>query len=174
MGRNNQYCYLLILFPGFFYLDRFLFRLLLFDLLAGLFPAPNLHFVSSFSDINYNIMNSPDETRTFEKGKLELTTFKNGTTIGRITLEPGWSWDKCVKPIVKTNSCEAPHTQYMISGHIRVEMDDGSEDEFGPGDTAIIPPGHNAWVAGNEPVVGIDFTGLKDYAKEGGPQAHQA
>ena len=50
-------------------------------------------------------------------------------------------------------------------------MDDGSEDEFGPGDTAIIPPGHNAWVVGNEPVVDIDFTGLKDYAKEGGPQA---
>jgi hypothetical protein len=64
-------------------------------------------------------MNSPDETRTFEKGKLEFTTFKNGTAIGRITLEPGWSWDKCVKPIVKTNSCEAPHTQYMISGRIR-------------------------------------------------------
>jgi quercetin dioxygenase-like cupin family protein len=118
-------------------------------------------------------MNSPDETRTFEKGKLELTTFKNGTAIGRITLEPGWSWDKCVKPIVKTNSCEAPHTQYMISGRIRVAMDDGSEDEFGAGDTAIIPPGHNAWVIGNEPVVGIDFTGLKDYAKEGGPQAQQ-
>jgi quercetin dioxygenase-like cupin family protein len=97
-----------------------------------------------------------------KKGKLELTTFKNGTAIGRITLEPGWSWDKCVKPIVKTNSCEAPHTQYMISGRIRVAMDDGSEDEFGPGDTAIIPPSHNAWVVGNEPVVGIDFTGLKD------------
>jgi quercetin dioxygenase-like cupin family protein len=62
----------------------------------------------------------------------------------------------------------------MISGSIRVTMDDGSEDEFGPGDTAIIPPGHNAWVVGNEPVVGIDFTGLKDYAKEGGPQAQQA
>jgi quercetin dioxygenase-like cupin family protein len=62
----------------------------------------------------------------------------------------------------------------MISGHIRVVMDDGSEEEFGPGDTAIVPPGHNAWVVGNEPVVGIDFTGLKDYAKEGGPHAHQA
>jgi quercetin dioxygenase-like cupin family protein len=119
-------------------------------------------------------MNSPDETRTFDKGKLELTTFKNGTTIGRITLEPGWSWDKCVKPIVKTNSYEAPHTQYMISGRIKVVMDDGSEEEFGPGDTAVIPPGHNAWVVGNEPVVAIDFTGLKDYAKEEGPQAQQA
>ena len=49
-------------------------------------------------------------------------------------------------------------------------MDDGSEEEFGPGDTAVVLPGHNAWVVGNEPVVGIDFTGLKNYAKEGGPQ----
>jgi quercetin dioxygenase-like cupin family protein len=115
-------------------------------------------------------INSPDEVRTFDKGKLELTTFTNGTTIGRITLEPGWSWEKCVKPIVKTNSCEAPHTQYMISGHIKVVMDDGSEEQFGPGDTAVIPSGHNAWVVGDEPVVAIDFTGLKNYAKEGGPR----
>ena len=116
-------------------------------------------------------MNSPEEIRKFDKGKLELTTFKNGATIGRITLEPRWSWDKCVKPVVKTNSCEAPHTQYMISGRIKVVMDDGSEEEFGTGDTAVIPPGHNAWVVGNETVVGIDFTGLKDYTKEEGPQA---
>jgi len=44
-------------------------------------------------------------------------------------------------------------------------MDDGTEEEFGPGDAAVIPPGHNAWVVGNEPVVRIDFTGLKKYAK---------
>jgi hypothetical protein len=47
-------------------------------------------------------------------------------------------------------------------------MDDGAEEEFGPGDTGIIPPGHNAWVVGNEPVVAIDFTGLKNYAKKTG------
>ena len=65
---------------------------------------------------------------------------------------------------------EAPHTQYMISGHIKVVMDDGSEEQFGPGDTAVIPSGHNAWVVGDEPVVAIDFAGLKNYAKEGGPR----
>lgn len=113
-------------------------------------------------------INSPDEVRTFDKGKVELTTFTNGTTIGRITIEPGWSWEKCVKPIVKTNSCEVPHTQYIISGRIKVVMDDGSEEQFGPGDTAVIPSGHNAWVVGDEPVVAIDFAGLKNYAKEGG------
>jgi hypothetical protein len=42
-----------------------------------------------------------------------------------------------------------------------------------PGDTGVIPP-HNIWVVGNECVVGIDFIGPKDYAKEGGPEAKQA
>jgi quercetin dioxygenase-like cupin family protein len=109
---------------------------------------------------------SPDETRTFEKGKIELANLGD-VTIGRVTLEPGWSWEKCVKPLVKTNSCQAPHTQYVIPGRIKVAMDDGTEEEFGPGDAAVIPPGHNAWVIGDEPVVGIDFTGLKEYAKRG-------
>jgi hypothetical protein len=67
------------------------------------------------------------------------------------------------------------HRQYLISGLIKVVMDDGNENEFGPEDTAVVLPSHNAWVVGNEPVVGIDFskvvlTGLKNYPKEGGPQ----
>jgi quercetin dioxygenase-like cupin family protein len=45
-------------------------------------------------------------------------------------------------------------------------MDDGTEAEGGPGDVAVIPPGHNAWVIGDEPCVMLDFTGAKDYAKE--------
>jgi quercetin dioxygenase-like cupin family protein len=122
--------------------------------------------VATSNPMEKKSMNSPDEVRTFDKGRIELTSFKNGATIGRITLEPGWSWDKSVKPIVKTNSCKAPHTQYMISGRMKVVMDDGVEEEFGPGDTAIIPSGHNAWVIGNESVVAIDFTGLSDYAKD--------
>lgn len=111
-----------------------------------------------------NLDSSPDETRTFEKGKVNIANFEN-ITIGRATLEPGWSWDKCVKPLAKTNSCEAPHTQYIVSGRMKVVMDDGSEEEFGPGDALVIPSGHNAWVIGNEPVIAVDFTGLKDYAK---------
>jgi len=54
----------------------------------------------------------------------------------------------------------------MISGRMRIKMDDGSEEEFGPGDVGYVPPGHNAWVVGNEPVVGIDFTGMTDFAKK--------
>ena len=111
-----------------------------------------------------NLDTSPDEVRKFDNGKIELATLGD-VTIGRAVLEPGWSWEKCVKPLAKTDNRQALHTQYIISGRIKVVMDDGTEEEFGPGDAALIPPGHNAWVVGNEPVVGIDFTGLKEYAK---------
>lgn len=109
-------------------------------------------------------LDNPDEVWTFDKGKLEVVDLGD-VVIGRSTLEPGWSWEKCVKPVVKTDSCQVQHIGYMISGRMKVVMDDGTEQEYGPGDVRLIPPGHNAWVLGNEPVVNIDFTGIKDYSK---------
>ena len=85
---------------------------------------------------------SPDETRSFEKGKIDLANLGD-ITIGRGSFEPGWSWEKCIKPIVKTNSYQLRHTMYIISGRMKVVMDDGTESENGPGDVAVIPPGHN-------------------------------
>lgn len=109
-------------------------------------------------------LRSPDETRQFPKGKVELVTL-GGVTFGRATFEPGWKWSESVKQTAKTKSCEAPHTQYHISGRLRVKMDDGTEKEFGPGDVGVIPSGHDAWVVGNEPAVILDITGMTDYAK---------
>jgi hypothetical protein len=109
-------------------------------------------------------LSKPDELRTFDKGKLELATL-GGVTFGRATLQPGWKWSTALKPLVKTKSCEAPHLQYHISGRIAVVMDDGSRQEFGPGEISLIPPGHDAWVVGNEPVVVIDVKGMGEYAK---------
>jgi mannose-6-phosphate isomerase-like protein (cupin superfamily) len=110
-------------------------------------------------------MNSPDETRTFDKGKIELTKIGDAS-IGRIYLEPGWSWEKCVKPIVKTESCQVTHRQYVMSGRVRFKLNDGSEEEYGPGDVTYIPPGHKAWVVGNEPYTGKDFGTVDIYAKD--------
>ena len=106
----------------------------------------------------------PDEKRSFDKGSVELVTV-GGVTFGRATLQPGWKWSTCVKPIVKTESCEAGHLQYHVSGRLKVRMDDGSEDEFGPGDVSLLPPGHDAWVVGEEPCVVIDITGMSEYAR---------
>jgi hypothetical protein len=109
-------------------------------------------------------LNSPDDVRTFDKGKVELATV--GTvTFGRASLEPGWKWSESVKPIVKTEYCEAPHVQYHVSGRLRVRMVNGDEQEFGPGDVGVVPSGHDAWVVGNEPVVVIDISGMTHYAK---------
>ena len=109
---------------------------------------------------------NPDEVRTFDKGKLELIKV-GGALIGRATLQPGWKWSESVKPIAKTESCEAPHFQYHASGTIRIRMDDGTERDVKAGEVSLVPTGHDAWVIGNEPVVLIDFQGMADYAKEG-------
>jgi hypothetical protein len=107
---------------------------------------------------------TPEEVRTFDKGKVELVA-ANEVTFGRATLQPGWKWSTCVKPIAQTESCEAAHLTYHVAGRLRIRMDDGSEQEFGPGDISVVPPGHDAWVVGNEPAILIDISGMKDYAK---------
>jgi quercetin dioxygenase-like cupin family protein len=109
---------------------------------------------------------APEEVRPFEegKGKLELVNLAGGA-IGRATFEPGWQWSKHVKPIAKTDSCLASHVGYLISGRMRIHMDDGTEEEFGPGDVMICPPGHDAWIVGDQACVVIDWQGFADYAK---------
>lgn len=110
------------------------------------------------------LLNSPDETRTFNKGKVELVKIGGGV-VGRLTLEPGWKWSNDVKPIAKTEWCEAPHFQYHVSGRMHVQMADGSEFEVGPGEITALPSGHDAWVVGDEPVVAVDWSGASNYAK---------
>ena len=112
-------------------------------------------------------LNSPEEVRNFDKGKLELVKI-GGREIGRATFQPGWKWSTSVKPLVKTKSCEAPHFQYHVSGILRVRMDDGTEKDLKPGDVSLLPTGHDAWVVGDEPVVVVDFQGMIDYAKSTG------
>src|SRR5919197_1216068 len=89
---------------------------------------------------------SPDETRPFaDKGQAAVVSV-DGHPVLLGTFEPGWRWSDHVKPIAGTESCEAPHLLYCMSGRMHIVMNDGSEAEVGPGDVAAIPPGHDAWV----------------------------
>lgn len=106
----------------------------------------------------------PDEVRTFEKGRLELINIHGGE-VGRLILEPGWRWSLHVKPIAKTEYCEAPHFQYHASGTLHVVMADGTEFDAGPGDVTSLPAGHDGWVVGDEPVVLVDWNGALHYAE---------
>ena len=114
-------------------------------------------------------LETPEEVRTFPKGRLEIVTV-GGTTMGRATFEPGWKWSECVKPIAQTQSCQASHLGYMISGRMKVVMEDGTEMELEPGDAMWLPPGHDAWIVGDDSCVVVDFTGFTDYAKLGQTQ----
>ena len=106
----------------------------------------------------------PDETREFPNGRAEIVSI-GGAEVGRLVLQPGWRWSNDVKPIAGTESCEAPHFQYHVSGQIAVRMDDGTELIAGPGDITSLPSGHDAWVVGDDPVVIVDFFGASNYAK---------
>ena len=109
-------------------------------------------------------LDKPDEVRDSEKFRVEFAKVGD-ITFARSTLKPGWRWSEDMKPSVMTKSCEVEHTLYQISGVTHVRMDDGAEMEFGPGDVGIIPPGHDAWVVGDEPAIAIDVTGLGGLVK---------
>lgn len=106
----------------------------------------------------------PDELRTPDKTRVEVVRLTD-YTLGRFIFQPGWRWSECVKPVVKTDKCQAAHVGYAVSGSIAVQMNDGSETTIKPGMSYTIPPGHDAWVVGNEPFVGIEVMSAETYAK---------
>lgn len=107
---------------------------------------------------------TPDETRTLPKTKVEVVTF-NDRSVMKLTLEPGWKWSEHVKPTAGTASCQVAHFAYQLSGRMKIVMDDGTQAEVGPGEIGLVSPGHDAWVLGDEPVVLLDFEGAHTYAK---------
>lgn len=108
----------------------------------------------------------PDEVREFPKGKVELLKIGGGV-VGRATFEPGWRWSDSLQSIAGTDSCEAPHFQYHVSGVLKILTDEGTVLECKAGDVSLLPVGHDAWVVGDEPVVVVDFQGMSDFAVPG-------
>jgi len=106
----------------------------------------------------------PDEVRTPSKTRVEVVHLE-GFTIGRFTFAPGWRWSECIKPVVKTDHCQVSHVGYAVSGRITVRLKDGTEKAIGAGDSYTIPPGHDAWVEGDQPFVGIEIMSADVYAK---------
>jgi|SRR5215208_292474 len=112
-------------------------------------------------------LDTPDETRDFEKGQLQTATIRD-FKVARSILQPGWKWSEHVRLIAQTDSCQVRHTGYVVSGEMKVVMDDRSEMDLGPGDAYVIEAGHDAWVVGNEPFVGVDVSSemVEAFAKE--------
>ncbi|MCX5012137.1 MULTISPECIES: cupin domain-containing protein [unclassified Streptomyces] len=116
--------------------------------------------------LTFRNFDKPDETRPFPDGKGRLDVFNTGGgAVGRAVFEPGWRWSEHIKPLAGTESCQSAHTGYVVSGRMKIVMDDGESGEIGPGDFIEIAPGHDAYVLGDEPCVALDWTGYGDYAK---------
>ena len=102
-------------------------------------------------------LDNPEEVRRFAAhGYANVSRIGDGPVL-RAHFQPGWRWSQDVKPIAGTDSCQAAHVGYFISGRMRIRMDDGTEAEFGPGDLMDCAPGHDAWIVGDEECVVIDW-----------------
>lgn len=106
-----------------------------------------------------------DEVTEIPNGRIEVIRL-NDKYASKTTFKPGWKWSESVKPLAGTASCEFNHNLYIISGTMRVKMNDGSEFDCKAGDACFIPACHEAWVVGNENVVSIDFDDNMNYARK--------
>ena len=107
---------------------------------------------------------NPDDTKAPDKTLAQTVNF--GTvTASRITVQPGWSWSSCIKPMVGGDSGQAGHVGMVLKGSVRVRHDDGSEIVVSAGDAYSCAPGHDAWVEGDEEAVLYEFNNTgKTYA----------
>ena len=103
---------------------------------------------------------APDQVRTFAHGRMDVVNLDE-TTIGRYHFEAGWRWSRDVAPIVQTDSCQNRHVGFVVGGHLHVVMDDGTELDIVAGDAFEIPPGHDAWVVGDETWDTVEFTSAR-------------
>ena len=99
---------------------------------------------------------APDELRSPEKTTVAVVDL-GGAKAARMTMQPGWRWSDCIKPVVGTDSCQATHVGLVSAGRMQVRHDDGTEAEIAPGQVYRIAPGHDAWVVGDEAFVAFEF-----------------
>lgn len=109
-------------------------------------------------------LSAPDEVLSLEKGS--ASTVRVGElVVGRLALEPGWRWSVHVRPIAGTASCQFHHVGLALSGAMDGRMDDGTEFEVRSGDIFDVPPGHDNWVVGDEPMVAVIWGGWRGWGK---------
>lgn len=122
------------------------------------------------ADPKLKSLRSPDDVIRMDK--IEERSVQMGEqTIGRAVAQPGWRWSIDLKPTVGTPSCTFRHLGLVLSGRMHVRMDDGREFEAGPDDVFDIPPGHDAWVVGDEPVDSVEIAGIYGFGRPAGGES---
>jgi class 3 adenylate cyclase len=108
-------------------------------------------------------VDEPDEVVEFPNIRTDIVHLGD-LTVGRMVNEPGWRWSRDVRPAVGGEWCEIRHVGFVIEGRLGIDFKDGSSVVFGPGDVFDIPAGHDGYTVGDEPVVQIEWSGLRHWA----------
>jgi class 3 adenylate cyclase len=109
-------------------------------------------------------LRSPDDN-VVHNGLDERSVEMGEQTIGRALIQPGWRWSVDLQPVVGTPSCAIRHLGVGLRGVLHVRMDDGREIDIGPDDVFDVPPGHDAWVVGDEPFESVEIAGIFGYGR---------
>jgi class 3 adenylate cyclase len=107
-------------------------------------------------------LRDPDETMEID-GVTERQVELGDLTVGRQTLDPGWRWSTHVRPQVGGEWCRARHVGVMLAGRLGIKLRDGTTFELGPDDVFDVPPGHDGYVIGHEPVETIEWAGSRTF-----------
>lgn len=99
---------------------------------------------------------SPDEQRHPDKTEVNVVNL-GSVKAAKMTLQPGWRWSECIKPLAGTDSCQVHHEGMVAAGQMHVRHNDGTELDISAGDAYVIEPGHDAWIVGSEAFVGYEF-----------------
>jgi class 3 adenylate cyclase len=118
------------------------------------------------ADVLRKSVDEPDEVVDFPNLRTDIVHLGD-LTVGRMVNQPGWRWSKDVRPVVGGEWCEIRHVGFVISGRLGIDLRDGSSVVFGPGDVFDIPPGHDGYTVGDEPVVQVEWSGLRPWSSVG-------
>jgi ketosteroid isomerase-like protein len=98
------------------------------------------------------------ETRQFAAHGHAIIGSAGGEAVLRGVFEPGWRWSADISPIAGTASCQTRHLGYVVSGRMKIKLEDGREAVIEAGDLFDLPAGHDAWVLGDESCITIDHS----------------
>jgi class 3 adenylate cyclase len=118
--------------------------------------------VSGVVETRAGNLDRPDETLTFDHGRVDWVVLGD-QTVGRTIADPGWRWSTHIRPLVGGEWCQTRHLGVIVSGTMHIVTDGGEEFELGPNSVIDVAPGHDAWVVGDDPVVSIEWSGVRGW-----------